>query len=286
MGNRKKDLDCILKTDDATKENGIDSLENSNKYNNTKKQINTFCKNFNTQSSIYNPEETVELLNSYLNTAHKLDRILYSEISSYIFGLTSDNRGIFLTNVEKLLVYVLNQKKSMNEDIRKIVIKIYDHVQLATHQIENASNIFGNSIVDVKDKFSQEIEEIKKEFRDELKNIEKGYITILGIFAAIVLTFVGTITFTTSVLQNIDKASIFRLILIVDLIGIVVINVMYLLISFILEINNKYKDRNKIFIITANKILFGIAVIVLIAWFLNFIDLQKCISKSYYPWVG
>ena len=249
------------------------------------KQINTFCKNLNIQSSIYKPEETVKLLNGYLNTTDKLDRILYSEMSSYIFGLTSDNRGNFLTNVEKLLVYVLNQKKSMNEDTRKIVIKIYDHVQLATYQIENASNIFGNSIVDVKDKFSQEIAEIEKEFRDELKNIEKGYITILGIFASIVLAFVGTITFTTSVLQNIDKASIFRLILIVDLIGIVVINVIYLLISFILKINNKYEDSNKTFIITANKILFGITVIVLIAWFFNIIDLQKCISKSY-PWVG
>jgi hypothetical protein len=285
MKNSKRDLDCILKTDSETKEKRIDSLENSNKYNNTKKQINTFCKNLNIQSSIYKPEETVKLLNGYLNTTDKLDRILYSEMSSYIFGLTSDNRGNFLTNVEKLLVYVLNQKKSMNEDTRKIVIKIYDHVQLATYQIENASNIFGNSIVDVKDKFSQEIAEIEKEFRDELKNIEKGYITILGIFASIVLAFVGTITFTTSVLQNIDKASIFRLILIVDLIGIVVINVIYLLISFILKINNKYEDSNKTFIITANKILFGITVIVLIAWFFNIIDLQKCISKSY-PWVG
>lgn len=284
-------INFILKTR-GKEDKRTNSLKNSNKYNNTKKQINNLCKSLNTQSTKYDPERTINLLNSYLNSIDKLDRILYSEISSYIFGLTSGNRGIFLTNVEKLLVHTLNQKKSSKEDTRKIVIKIYDHAQLAIHQIENASNIFANSIVDVKNKLSHERAEIEKEFRNtieefrnELKNIEKGYITILGIFASIVLAFVGAITFTTSVLQNIDKASIFRLILIVDVIGAVVINILYLLISFILKINGEYNKSNKAFIIIANGTLFGIAILVLIAWFLNFIDLQKFISK-YYPWVS
>jgi hypothetical protein len=281
----KKNIDLLFKTDGTTEIKKTNTLENSNKYTNTKKHMNILCQNLNTQSSKYDPKGTVDLLNRYLKKTDKLDRILYSEISSYIFGLTSDNRGIFLTNVEKLLVYVLNQKKSIKEDTRKIIIKIYDHVQLATHQIENASNIFEYSIEDVKNKLSHEISVIEKEFRNELKSIEKGYITILGIFAAIVLAFVGTITFTTSVLQNIDKASIFRLILTVDVLGLVVVNVIYLLISFILKINDECNSSNNRFIIIANIILFGIAILVLVAWFFNFIDFQKYISK-YYPWVS
>ena len=270
MSDNKKCLDCLLKTDGATKNETRASLDNSRKYKNTKSHMRSLCKDLSIQSSKYKPDEMVKAIDSYLNKSDKLDRILYSEISNYIFGLTSASRGTFSTNVENLLLYVLEEKNSVKEDTRKIVIKIYDHVQLATHQIENASNIFNNSILDAKSKL-----------HDEIKGIEREYITILGIFASIVLAFVGGITFTTSVLQNIDKASIFRLILTVDVIGAVLVNVIHLLISFILKINDKYKESNKTFIKTANWILFGIAGVVLIAWFLNFIDLQKYISKFF-----
>lgn len=73
----------------------------------------------------------------------------------------------------------------------------------------------------------------------------------------------------------------FRLILTVDVIGAVLVNVMYLLISFILKINDKDSESNRTFIKTANWTLFGIAGVVLISWFFNFIDLQKYISKFF-----
>jgi len=260
----------MLKTDGAGRDGGLPSIENSIKYKNTKRQMRGLCNALSKDSSEYKPKEMVKTIDSYLNRPDKLDRILYSEMSNYIFGLTSASRGTFSTNVENLLLYVLEERNSVEEDTRKIIIKIYDHVQLATHQIENASNILNNSILDVKSKL-----------HDEIKGIEREYITILGIFASIVLAFVGGITFTTSVLQNIDKASMFRLILTVDVIGAVLVNVMYLLISFILKINDKDSESNRTFIKTANWTLFGIAGVVLISWFFNFIDLQKYISKFF-----
>lgn len=270
MSDNKNCLDCMLKTDGAGRDSGLPSIENSIKYKNTKRQMRGLCNALSKDSSEYKPEEMVKTIDSYLNRPDKLDRILYSEMSNYIFGLTSASRGTFSTNVENLLLYVLEERNSVEEDTRKIIIKIYDHVQLATHQIENASNILNNSILDVKSKL-----------HDEIKGIEREYITILGIFASIVLAFVGGITFTTSVLQNIDKASMFRLILTVDVIGAVLVNVMYLLISFILKINDKDSESNRTFIKTANWTLFGIAGVVLISWFFNFIDLQKYISKFF-----
>ena len=121
----------------------------------------------------------------------------------------------------------------------------------------------------------------KSKLHDEIKGIEREYITILGIFASIVLAFVGGITFTTSVLQNIDKVSVFRLILTVDVIGAVLVNVIYLLISFILKINDKDKESSRKFIKSANWILLGIAVFVLVSWFLNIVELQEYISKFF-----
>lgn len=167
-------------------------------------------------------------------------------------------------------MYVLDDNNKANDDTKKIVIKTYDHVQLNINQIENANNIFKNSIRDAKDKL-----------HDEIKCVEKEYITILGIFASIVLAFVGGITFTTSVLQNIDKVSIFRLVLTVDIIGAVLVNVIYLLISFILKINDKDKESNRKFIRNANRILLGIGALVIIAWIINIMDLREYISKKF-----
>lgn len=62
---------------------------------------------------------------------------------------------------------------------------------MALHQIENVNNIFANSIG-----------EAKENLQKQIKGVEKEYITILGIFAAIVLAFVGGITFSNSVLAK------------------------------------------------------------------------------------
>lgn len=43
----------------------------------------------------------------------------------------------------------------MADDSKKLIIKIYDHFQLALHQIENVNNIFANSIEEAKDKFGK-----------------------------------------------------------------------------------------------------------------------------------
>ena len=77
-------------------------------------------------------------------------------------------------------------------------IKIYDHFQLVLYQIENINNIFADGI-----------EEAKTNLKQEVKGIEKEYISILGIFASIVLAFVG------GIMQNIGSSSIYRILLVV-----------------------------------------------------------------------
>ena len=96
-------------------------------------------------------------------------------------------------------MYSLDDNNNVSEDSKRIIIKIYDHFQLALHQIENVNNIFASSI-----------EEAKENLKKEIKGVEKEYISILGIFAAIVLAFVGGITFSTSVLQNISSVSVWK----------------------------------------------------------------------------
>lgn len=175
-----------------------------------------------TNSKEYSPSDFIKCVQSYLNEDEKLDRILYSEITNHVFSLNSKESGIFSTNVEKSLLYVLDENNNVDEDCRKIVIKIYDHFQLVSSQKENIGNIFSSGINDTKEIMIKEI-----------KNVEKEYITILGIFASIVLTFVGTFTFSTSVLQNMHNVSMYRIMVVVLLIGGVSLNILYGLFYYI-----------------------------------------------------
>lgn len=178
-------LDLLFRTTDNT----IMTLEQSKKFTNTKRQINGICRALTLETQKYDPKKTVRNIESYILLSNKLDRILYSEISNYAYALEMSERGIFATNLEKLLLYSLDDKNDVNDDCKKMIVKIYDHFQLALHQIENVNNIFANSI-----------EEAKENLQKQIKGVEKEYISILGIFAAIVLAFVGGITFSTSVL--------------------------------------------------------------------------------------
>lgn len=95
--------------------------------------------------------------------------------------------------------------------------------------------------------FAQRIVDAKMDLQKEVKGIEKEYITILGIFAAIVLAFVGSFTFSTSVLNNIAKVNIVELSVIALIIGIVLFNLIAYLLDFLKEINDKvdYNAKGK-----------------------------------------
>lgn len=263
----KNSINKILKTDD----NKAIKIENSKEYKNTKSQMRSICKALTLPTKDYRPDITVESIQEYLDKKDKLNRILYSEISSYYFGLGNEDRGRFFTNIENLLNFSLKKSNYVNDDTKNIIIKIYDHIQLANTQIENTSNIFENNIIETKDKL-----------HNEIKEIEKEYITILGIFASIVLSFVGGITFTTSVLQNIDKSNIYRLLLIIIIIAGTLLNSLYVLISFILRINEKEKSYDRKFIKYCNITLLVITILIVFAWFFNILDFRVYISNNLY----
>ena len=122
---------------------------------------------------------------------------------------------------------------------------------------------------------------IARKWAYQIKGVEKEYISILGIFAAIVLAFVGGITFSTSVLQNISAVSAFRLLLVVDFLAFVLINVIYILVKFIFTINEK--DAKLFNIKALNISCLVIALIVIISWLFNANQIPDYIS-GFLPW--
>ena len=109
-------LDVLLRTTDNT----IISLEQSKKFTYTKRKINSICKALSLKTQNYEPQKTVENIESYISSSNKLDRILYSEISNYVYSLEMSERGIFATNLEKLLLYSLDDKNDVNDDCKDL----------------------------------------------------------------------------------------------------------------------------------------------------------------------
>lgn len=265
----------LLKSEDDSKE--ISPAKSQKKLKESKRRLGDVCHSLLIDTAVYNPKKTVNSINAYIVETEKVDRLLYSVIIGFIVGLDEKDRGIFSTNVDKLLQYVLNESNSVEEDTRKICIKLYDHFQLIIIQIESASVITKDAIANA---MKDEVQESHK----EIKGIQKEYITILGIFAAIMLAFVGAFTFSTSVLSNLGKADTLELIMVALVIGIVFVLLISILIEFLREINDKvikdekgkrkWSPKNKI----AIEVLMTIATITIVAFGISKMSVPQQIS--------
>lgn len=79
--------------------------------------------------------------------------------------------------------------------------------------------------------------------KENLNKQQTQYITILGIFASIVLAFVGGLVFSTSALSNIDKASIYCLLFVVAFIALFFGNILYFLFDFLSKIAIQTQEK-------------------------------------------
>lgn len=70
-------------------------LENSRKYNLTKSNIKSICKGLAIDTKNYLPEKTIENIENYVKTKDKMTRILYSEISSFLFHIEPKTGLVF-----------------------------------------------------------------------------------------------------------------------------------------------------------------------------------------------
>ena len=112
--------------------------------------------------------------------------------------------------------------------------KLYDHVNLEISRISYTQEIAQR----MEDKNRESGEEIKS-LSEKAANMQKDYITILGIFSSIVITFVAGMVFSSSILNNIDKVSIYRLTFVIILIAMMLFNLLNLLLDFIAKVNMK-----------------------------------------------
>ena len=199
------------------------------------------------------------------------------------------------------LVYEKIQKDpDINEEFFKCCLKLYDHINLEiarmnyvdniTREIQNSTSKLNQNIKEIKDtsdSITNEIEDTKQEakkLRSKLDKAQQETITILGIFSAVVLAFMGGMSFSSSVLESMYLSNVYKVSFICLLIGLVLANLIYVLFTFIMHIN---KDRpfkwNRVIIVLV-LILIGFMVVDLVAWAIDIKSLAVWIQKSL-PWI-
>ena len=194
----------------------------------------------------YAPQDTISKIDVFVPTNDKTFRIMYSEINSRFIQLGNDEQSKILSNVELLLQHITESntdENSINEKIIRIAFKIYDHLQLINSQIDCTEKTITPHLEEIEQK-------MREDFKKDLKSVERDHVTILGIFAAIVLAFVGTFTFSTSMLSNIGQASFIKLFIVGSLILTAFYSIMSLLINFLREINGTKRQNMPLNIFT------------------------------------
>ncbi|PAF47246.1 hypothetical protein BKH41_08170 [Helicobacter sp. 12S02232-10] len=216
-------------------------------------------KEFDSKEYFYEAVDTIKNIYASDKFRHS-----YSAITAYILKDTTDEeRNETLAKISENLSIIADQLKQSKDSkfCWNQFYKLQDHINLEVYRLE----YYEEKILNLKKSLSEEEENLKtlqtqyrivennlknqqdqyKTIENNLKNQQTQYVAILGIFASIILAFVGSFTFSTSVLTNIDKASIYKLVFVMILIGFFVINILYYLFKFVEKISLNGRESNK-----------------------------------------
>lgn len=176
-------------------------------------------------------------------------------------------------------------------DIQESLKKLHDHVSL------DIARINYSDAADRKVKNETTISKIRSELNvlktdvtatkanvdasfDKAESLQKEYIAILGIFSSVVLTFTAGIAFSTSVLENIHQASIYRTVFVALVIGIVLINILYALFYYVDRLVHFPKKQSMKPLWIANGVILILMIATCIVWFLGTVESRNSAISS------
>lgn len=203
----------------------------------------------------------VEDINGFIERFDKIYkdeyRHKYSEILEILMKNEDESLDYLVANMDILKEHIFNGTYTF----RNSFLKLYDHIMLEVtrirlyHDYEKRENLIEDKI----DTTKNELEQYRdlyynlygdiKNFNDQLQNSNAQFISILGIFSAVVMVFFGGLSMLGNILSTINKASNIRIVFMASLTGIIIFNVIFLLCYFIAKILDKNiatNDLNKL----------------------------------------
>ena len=209
-------------------------------------KISKFIRTLNEKKLSKNEiEKELELL---LNEVYNEDfRHSYARIAGVLveIKITSNETEVFTCLSENMQeVKDIIDENLKNDDRWAKINKLYDHITLEITRFSYLDQVVGrqsdliNKVIEQRKIFDETTEKLNKNLRD-VENLKPEIISIIGIFSAITLAFIGGMTFTSSTLTSINEASVYKVIFISSICGLVIFNTIFCLIYIISKMINK-----------------------------------------------
>lgn len=194
----------------------------------------------------------------------KLEQVRYTYLSRQIEE-SAQEKFVELNNSKEdaFLVMLNDANLKFNKALEESEQKLESYYDQQTTEITSKAKSLRQG-VDALQSLSTEVEE-------KLKNAQAENTAILGIFASIVLTFTGGMMFSSSIMENLNNTSFYRLILVCLILGGVLLNLISALLIYINriihykhEFQNFFKE-NAFWIVINTLLVIGI-IFTLILW--------------------
>lgn len=118
----------------------------------------------------------------------------YSKITTTILNSTRDKEQAFMTFTQNIRTLKEIQDNKEVESIKPKLEKLYDHMNLECIRLQDFDEKMSR-VKDVSNKLEDDLNKNYKKLSEELNKQQTQYITILGIFASIVLTLAKSYTY-------------------------------------------------------------------------------------------
>lgn len=231
----------------------------------------------------------------YNSNADEKFRHFYSDIFAVLTQIKQNSSLGDINVLGQNLDYLRKNYQSINEDINnepidvsKNIRKLCDHVNLDISRIQYAEAcIYKSSGEESISEFKAQINDVQSKLNDvqpsvkgltndventknQIRNQQRDYIAILGIFAGVVIAFISEIAFSTSVLNNISNVSVYRIIIVALVIGLVAVNVLFGLFYYIDRLVNK--EPRKTPLVISNIIFILLMLFTMISWYCGLVE--------------
>lgn len=190
-------------------------------------------------------------------------RHLYSDVCSVMYeylstdssklddGVPYQSRNL-ASNME--IIYRAIDAKDFQENVKRSVYKLYDHIELENTRMtymarqnkaqmdgvktlhEEVINV-GHDAQEIQSKLDQSVKTLDSHLADTQDRLQRNYITILGIFAAIVIAFATGGAFSSAVLSNMERVSVYRLSFVLLVVGLFLFDLVMALFFFICRVS-------------------------------------------------
>ena len=203
-------------------------------------EMDTICETLSKETKNFNTKDFFNTIYEYIE---KNDRLIYTNITNYIFTLTDEVFGTLQTNIDAVVNYMYGEqyKQDFSEDLenrnkarklertQRTVLKMWDHVNLARRQYLMFYQKDGKYEKIVDEKMEIVGAKISKEMNIQL-------ISLVAIFTALSFLMFGGISSLDNIFDGAKDIPILKLIVIGSVWGFCIMNMLFVFIYFISKI--------------------------------------------------